>query len=96
VQLEHTVVEEDAAAWDVDIDHTFAPRCDGSGTVLVVATITGMLLLQSGAHFALYHQTSKFAVCVAGCRCRIYILLLLLLLLVVVVVVVVVLTASVV
>uniref|UniRef100_A0A1V1G515 Putative LPSBP5 n=1 Tax=Reticulitermes speratus TaxID=60591 RepID=A0A1V1G515_9NEOP len=40
VQLEHTDVEEDAAAWDVDIDHTFAPRCDGPGAVLVVATIT--------------------------------------------------------
>ncbi|GFG32041.1 hypothetical protein Cfor_06834, partial [Coptotermes formosanus] len=40
VQLEHTDVEEDAAAWDVDIDHTFTPRCDGSGAILVAATIT--------------------------------------------------------
>lgn len=45
MQLEHTDVEEDAAAWDVDIDHTFTPRCDGSGAILVAATITGKLLL---------------------------------------------------
>jgi len=51
----NTDVEEDAAAWDVEIDHTFTPRCDGSGAVLVVATITATLLLQSGAHLALYH-----------------------------------------
>ena len=31
VQLEHTDVEEDAAVWDVDIDNTFTPQCDGSG-----------------------------------------------------------------
>jgi hypothetical protein len=55
VQLEHTDVEEDAAAWDVDIDHTYVARCDGSGAVSVTATITGMLLVHSGAHFALYH-----------------------------------------
>lgn len=71
VQLEHSDAEEDAATWDVDIDHTFTPRCDSSGAVLVVATITGMPLLQSGAHFALYHQKSKFTLCEAGCRCRI-------------------------
>jgi hypothetical protein len=55
VALEHTDVEEDAAAWNVDVHHTFTPQCDGSRAVLVVATITGMLLAQSGAHFALYH-----------------------------------------
>jgi hypothetical protein len=71
VQLEHKDVEEDAAAWDVDIDQSFTRRCDGSGTVLVVVTITGMLLLHSGAHLATYHQKSKFTVCVAGCRYRI-------------------------
>jgi len=73
VQLEHTDVQEDAAAWDVDIDHTFTPRCDGSGVVLVVATITGMLLEHSAAHFALYYYKSKCIVCVADCRCRIQI-----------------------
>ena len=46
VQLEHTVLEEDASPWEVDIDHTFTPHSDGSGAVLVVANITGMLFLQ--------------------------------------------------
>jgi hypothetical protein len=55
VQMEHTDVEEDEAAWDVDIDHTYAPRCDGSGAVFLVATITGTLLVHLGVHFALYH-----------------------------------------
>ena len=55
VQLEHSDVGKEAAAWEVNIDHKFTPRCDGSETVLVVATITGMLLAQSGAHFAPYH-----------------------------------------
>lgn len=46
MQLEHTVLEEDASPWEVDIDHTFTPHSDGSGAVLVVANITGMLFLQ--------------------------------------------------
>jgi len=84
VQLEHTDVEGDAAAWDVDIDHTFTPRCDGSGVVLVVATITGMLLEHSAAHFELYHSKSKFIVCVAGCRCRIQICIIIIIIIIII------------
>jgi hypothetical protein len=54
VQMQHTDVQEDGAGFEVDIEHTYTPRSDGSGTVFLVATIAGMLLVHSGAHCALY------------------------------------------
>jgi hypothetical protein len=54
VQVEQPDVKEDGAGWNVNVDHTYTPRSDGCGTVLLVASMTGMLLVHSGAHFALY------------------------------------------
>jgi hypothetical protein len=63
VLMEHTDVHGDGAGWDVDIEHMYAPRCEGCGTVLLVATITGMLLVHCGAHFATLSLKVKCTVC---------------------------------
>jgi hypothetical protein len=75
VQMQHTDVQEDGAGFEIDIDHTYTPRCDGSGTVFLVASITGMLLVHSRAHFATCSLKIKCTVCVAVCRCLIQVFL---------------------
>lgn len=48
VQLEHGADQEDATAWEVGVDHTVTPQCDGSESVLVEVTITGTSVLGLG------------------------------------------------